>query len=170
MVPLPTRFWCRLGEELREHESVDLYFEDVEVGYTEESEPLEADRSEMIVYAHANDPYPIHTDPEVARQSPFGDAIASFGYTVSLYMRLMHRRDLIRSTERGFLGAVGSEVTFGGPVRPGDQIRMRHTIVDKRPASRGDRGLITSRHELVNQHDDIPVSIDGRWLLANRPA
>lgn len=149
---------------------MDVYFEDIEVGYTEESEPLEADRADMIVYAQANDPYPIHTDPEVARQSPYGDVIASFGYTVSLYMRLMHRLDLIRSTQRGFLGAVGWEVTFGAPVRPGDQIRMRHSIVDKRLTSRGDRGLITSRNELVNQRDDVPVSIDARWLLANRPA
>lgn len=148
---------------------MDLYFEDVELGYIEESEPLEADRSEMIAYAQANDPYPIHTDPEVARRSPFGDVIASFGYTVSLYMRLMHRLDLIRSTEAGFLGAVGWEVTFGGPVRPGDQIRMRHTIVDKRLTSRGDRGLITSRNELLNEHGDIPVSIDARWLLATSP-
>ncbi len=148
---------------------MDVYFDDIEVGYTEESEPLEADRAEMIAYAQANDPYPIHTDADVARRSPFGDVIASFGYTVSLYMRLMHRLDLIRATEPGFLGAVGWEVTFGGPVRPGDQIRMRHTIVDKRLTSRGDRGLITSRNELLSQRDDIPVSIDARWLLMIRP-
>jgi acyl dehydratase len=145
-----------------------MYFDDIEVGYVEESEPIEADRSEMMAYAQANDPYPIHTDPDIARRSPFGDVIASFGYTVSLYMRLMHRLGLIRSTEAGFLGAVSWEVTFGGPVRPGDQIRMRHTIVDKRLTSRGDRGLITSRNELLNQRDGIPVSIDARWLLATR--
>jgi acyl dehydratase len=149
---------------------MDVYFENLPVGHVEESEPLETDRVEMIAYARANDPYPIHTDPDVARQTPFGDVIASFGYTVSLYMRLMHRLDLIHSTQAGSLGAVGWEVTFGGPVRPGDQIRMRHTIVDKRLTSRGDRGLITSRNELINQADEIPVSIDAKWLLAVNPS
>jgi acyl dehydratase len=143
-----------------------ILFEDVEVGYTEISDSIEADRAEMIAYARTNDPYPIHVDVDVARQSPFGDVIASFGYTVSLYMRLMHRLELIGATEEGFLGAVGWEVTFGGPVRPGDLIRMRHTILDKRLTSRGDRGLVTSRNELLNQSDEIPVSIDARWLLS----
>jgi hypothetical protein len=47
---------------------------------------------------------------------------------------------------------------------------MRHTIVDKRLTSRGDRGLVTSRNELLNQRNGIPVSIDARWLLATRSA
>lgn len=116
-----------------------MYFENLPVGHVEESEPLETDRVEMIAYARANDPYPIHTDPDVARQTPFGDVIASFGYTVSLYMRLMHRLDLIHSTQAGSLGAVGWEVTFGGPVRPGDQ-----TVCDTRSSTSGSRVAATA--------------------------
>lgn len=117
--------------------------------------------SRCIEYADANDPFPIHTDPAVAEQTQFGDVTASFGYTVSLYMRLMHRLELVRSTQAGFLGAVGWDFTFGGPVRPGNQIRVRQTILEKRATSRGGRGLVTSRNELINQHDEIPVSIEG---------
>jgi acyl dehydratase len=146
-----------------------VFFEDLKVGYVEVSEPIAADRDGMVDYALNHDPYPIHVDPEMARRTPFGDVIASFGYTVSLYMQLMHRLPLVRATEPAFLGAVGWEVTFGGPVRPGDQIRMRQTIIDKRRSSRDGRGLVTSRNELLNQHDEIPVSIDARWLLATRP-
>lgn len=146
-----------------------VFFEDLEVGFIEISDSIEANRDDMVAYARTNDPYPIHVDHEVARRTPFGDVIASFGYTVSLYMQLMHRLPLVRATQTGFLGAVSWEVTFGGPIRPGDQIRLRQTIVDKRLTSRRSRGLVTSRNELLNQHDEIPVSIDARWLLATGP-
>jgi hypothetical protein len=46
---------------------------------------------------------------------------------------------------------------------------MRHTIIDKRLTRDGARGLITSRNELLNQRDEIPVSIDVKWLLVTRP-
>lgn len=41
----------------------------------------------MIAQSRANDPDPIHVDVDVARESPFQDVSASFGYTVSLLVR-----------------------------------------------------------------------------------
>jgi acyl dehydratase len=157
------------GGEPERLEMTDLYFEDIEIGDVEETAPLPADRDEMIAYAGANDPFPIHLDPAVAAAMGFGDVIASFGYTISLYLRLVHKLDTIRSAQAGFVGVLSWEVTFGAAVRPGDDLRMRHTVVDKRLTSRGDRGLITSRNELLNQRDEIPVSIDAMWLLATQP-
>jgi acyl dehydratase len=148
---------------------MDLYFEDIEIGDVEETAPLRADRDEMIAYAKANDPFPIHLDPAAAAAMGFPDVIASFGYTISLYLQLLHKLDTIRSAQAGFVGALGWEVTFGAAVRPGDELRMRHTIIDKRLTRDGARGLITSRNELLNQRDEIPVSIDVKWLLVTRP-
>jgi acyl dehydratase len=148
---------------------MDLHFEDIEIGDVEESGPLRADRDEMIAYAEANDPFPIHLDRAAATAMGFGDVIASFGYTISLYLQLMHKLDTLRAARAGFVGALGWEVTFGAAVRPGDDLRMRQTIVDKRLTSCGDRALITSRNELLNQCDEIPVSIVVKWLLATRP-
>ena len=141
-------------------------YDDIGVGDVEVTEPLVADRAEMIAYARSNDPYSIHTDPDGARAAGFDGVIASFGYTVSLYLRLTHRLEVVRSSGASFSGAVNWHVTFGAAVEAGDAIRMRHTVLEKRITSTGDRGLITSRNELLNQRDEIPVSIDAKWLIA----
>lgn len=146
--------------------TVEWFYDDIEVGAMELTDTLFADRAEMIAYSHANDPYPIHLDAVAARAAGFDDVIASFGFTVSIYMRLMHRLDIVSFTRGAFGGAVAWDVTFGVAVRPGDAIRMRHTVLEKRLTSSGARGLVTSRNELLTQRDDVAVSIDAKWLVA----
>ncbi len=38
----------------------------------------------MLAYARNFDPWPMHTDEAAAAQTPFGELIASGGYTISL--------------------------------------------------------------------------------------
>ena len=47
-------------------------FEDTPEGHVEESDEFLADRAEMVAYATASDPWPIHTDEGSARQTVFG--------------------------------------------------------------------------------------------------
>lgn len=148
---------------------MDWFYEDIPVGAVEETDTLIADRTDMITYAEVNDPFPIHLDSVAAEAAGFDDVIASFGYTVSLYMQLMHRLRSIRSTQTAFGGAVGWDVTFGVAVLPGDAIRMRHTLLDKRLTRSGERGLVTSHNELLTHREDVAVSIDAKWLIRVRP-
>jgi len=57
-------------------------------------------------------------------------------------------------------------VKFRGPVRPGDRLHDRATVVEKRLSSKGDRGVVTARHEIVNQNGDVPITIDVVSLIA----
>jgi acyl dehydratase len=97
------------------------YFEDIEVGYVEETPSLVADRDEMVEYAARHDPYPIHIDEEAARRTAVGGLIASWGYTVSLFLRLLHLMKLDQDLSDAFLWALEWRVQFGRPVRPGDE-------------------------------------------------
>ena len=94
--------------------------------------------------------------------------VASFGYTVSLYFRMIHDMELYRATESTFLGGLEWRITFRGPIRPGDRHRVRATIASKRLASSGNRGVVTSRNDVLNQHDEVPITIDVVWLIATR--
>jgi acyl dehydratase len=145
-----------------------LYFEDLVEGYVDESAEIVADRDDMVAYAERNDPYPIHVDEQFAATSPFGGLVASFGYTVSLYFRMCHDVEVIRATESAFLGGLEWRVTFRGPIRPGDRLHVRATQVSKRLASSGNRGVVTSRNDVLNQHDEIPITIEVVWLIATR--
>ena len=145
-----------------------LYFEDVEIGRTEEGPEFPAEKSAMMQDAAEIDPYPIHLDEEFARQSPIGGIIAPFGYTLSLFFRSMHGLQLDQDLQDAFLGVLEWRVKFGGPVRPGDRLHDRATVVEKRLSSKGDRGVVTARHEIVNQNGDVPITIDVVSLIAGR--
>lgn len=145
-----------------------VYFEDLVEGYVADSAEVIADRDEMVAYAERNDPYPIHVDEQFAATTPFGGLVASFGYTVSLYLRVIHDMELALVTESTFLGALEWRVTFRGAIRPGDRLHVRETIVSKRLASTGNRGVVTSRNDVVNQHDESPITIEVVWLIATR--
>jgi acyl dehydratase len=119
-----------------------LYFEDLQVGATEDGPEFTADKAAMMQYGVTNDPYPIHIDEDFARQSQFGGIIAPFGYTMSLFLRSMHGLRMNRDLQDAFLGAMEWRVKFAGPVRPGNRLHDRMTIVDKRLSSRGDRGVL----------------------------
>jgi hypothetical protein len=66
------------------------YFDDVRVGYREESAEFMVVGEEMLAYAKEYDPFPIHTDHEYAAGTPFGGLIAPLGYVVSLFFRAVH--------------------------------------------------------------------------------
>ena len=145
-----------------------IYFEDVVVGYVEESSEAVVDGVEMVRYAEQNDPHAIHIDEAFARSTPFGKRVASFGYVVSLYLRLIHTLEFARAQLPAFLGGLEWRVQFHHPVYADDRLHVRLAVTDKRLTSRGDRGLVTSRYEIVNQHEATVITIDVVTLLATR--
>jgi len=79
-----------------------VYFEDLVEGHVGESSEVIADHDDMVAYAERNDPYPIHVDEQFAATTPFGGLVASFGYTVSLYLRMIHDMELYELPSRRF--------------------------------------------------------------------
>ncbi|MFB6111407.1 MAG: MaoC family dehydratase [Halobacteriaceae archaeon] len=117
------------------------YFEDLTVGADWDLGTVTADREEMLEFARRFDPQPVHTDPEAARDSPFGELIASGWYTASLCMRPLVDRVLRGSAA---LGAVGmDELRWPVPVRAGDELTLTGGVVGKRRSeSEPGRGVV----------------------------
>jgi len=146
-----------------------IYFEDLNAGDSWTSGDLTVDADEMLVYSRANDPWPIHVDPEVAAKSPFGGLIASGGYTITLMYRLFH--DIANRPDRKwvFLGGFDWHVKFPEPVRSGDRLHARITILEKRASSKPGRGIIKSRTEVINDRGGVALSLEVASMLATRP-
>ena len=53
-----------------------MYFEELKVGMTVETEPAVIEKEKMLAFAHTYDNIPLHTDEEYAKASPFGALIA----------------------------------------------------------------------------------------------
>ena len=145
----------------------DRYFEDYaagavyEYGYASVSEP------DIIAFAERFDPQPIHVDPRLAAAGPFGGLIASGWHTAGIAMRLIADHYLSRVASLASPGV--DELRWPAPVRPGDSLRLRTAIMETRQSrTKPDRGFVRTRAELLNQDDQIVLSLVAMNLLRLR--
>jgi len=112
---------------------------------------------------------PFHLDDEAARTSIYGGLIASGWLTVAVMMRLLWDALLKDAVS---LGSPGSdELRWLKPVRPGDTLRARFTIVEAIPSrSKPDRGVLKTFTEMVNQHDEVVLTMRGLGMFGRRPS
>jgi acyl dehydratase len=147
---------------------VPLYLEDFAPGQVRESPTRTLTKDEIIAFARDYDPQPFHTDEQAAKASVFGGLIASGWQTVGIMMRLLWDTFL---KDTSSLGSPGSdEIRWLKPVRPGDTLRARFTIVDVTPSrSKRDRGIVRTFTEVLNQHDEIVMTHRGMGMFGRRP-
>lgn len=118
------------------------YFEDYLTGAVHEFGSIAVDEAEVVAFGRRYDPQPFHTDPDAAKTSMFGGLIASGWQTAGLMMRLVVEHYLSHVASLGSPGV--DEVRWPQPVRPGDTLRVRATVLDaRRSHSKPDRGIVS---------------------------
>ena len=135
----------------------DRYFEDYLPGSVYEFGSITMEEKEMIEFATRYDPQPFHVDPEAARKSVFGGLIASGWHTGAVSMRLIVDHYLSSVASLGALGL--DEVRWLKPVRSGDELSIRVTVLEARLSqSKPDRGIVRSLVEVMNQNREVVMS------------
>lgn len=146
----------------------DRYFEDYTAGAVYEYGHITVSEAEILEFARRFDPQPIHVDPGFAASGPFKGIIASGWHTGSIMMRLFADHFLSRVASLASPGL--DELRWPAPVRPGDVLRLRVTVLEARPSrSKPDRGIVRTRAELLDQDDRIVLSTLPANLLRRRP-
>jgi acyl dehydratase len=129
-----------------------LYLEDLRVGQRFVSGTHRIDAEQIRAFAGQFDPQPFHFDAEAAKETSFGDLVASGWHTAAVTMRLLVQGGL--PIAGGIIGA-GGEITWPNPTRPGDVLQIESEVLELRPSrSRPDRGIATIRSETRNQRGD----------------
>jgi acyl dehydratase len=142
-------------------------FEDFHVGMMIEQPGPTLTRQDILEFARRYDPQPFHADEEAAKRSIYGGLIASGWQTVSLCTRMMCDSYLLASTSLGSPGM--KEVSWLKPVRPGDTLRLRMTVLETKPStSRPDRGSVLHRWEVFNQSGEIVLRMEGIGMFGRR--
>lgn len=142
------------------------YYEDYEIGDGRSFGAYTVTEAEIIDFANRYDPQPIHTDPEAAEASFFGDLIASGWHTASVCMRLL----VDDMADEAWVGARGVDrLRWIKPVYAGDTISVSVSVVDKDPTP-SIPGVGTVHVELTgaNQRDDAVISWVGLSLIKQR--
>jgi acyl dehydratase len=68
-----------------------------------------------------------------------------------------------------FLGGLDWKLNFPKPVRSGNRLRSKMTILGTRPSSKPGRGVLNSLTEMIDQDGDVVLSLEVVSFLATRP-
>ena len=143
-----------------------IYFEDLTVGDTWESDEYEVTESEIIEFAEQYDPQWFHTDPErAAEESIYGSLIAAGFHTAAISTRLFVDCFLSKTATLGGKGI--DELRWHEPVRPGDRLSIQAEVLDLEPETES-RGLARIRIETSNQDGDVALSMIPLVMFARR--
>ena len=146
-----------------------IHFEDVAIGAVRETGSKTVTAEEIIEFGIEFDPQYYHVDPERAKDSIFGGLVASGWHIGAMAMRLMVDSFVGNTASVGSPGF--DDLRWMKPVRPGDTIRVRSTVLDKAPSQRRPEiGSVRFRTELLNQRDEVVMSLISIAMYRRRPA
>ena len=142
-------------------------FEDFVVGQSREFGHRVVDKAEGLAFAAAYDPQPLHLDEDAANASVLGGLSVSGWHTCAMVMRMMCDDYLLDSTSQGSPGI--DNLRWLKPVRPGDTLRVRMTVQEtKASKSRPQIGLVRSAWEVLNQKDEVVMTMEGWGMFGKR--
>ncbi len=143
------------------------YFEDYVEGLVAEYGPVAVDADEIIDFGRRYDPQAFHVDPVRAAQGEFGGLIASGWQTAGLMMRLLVDHFLSPVASLGSPGV--DELRWLVPVRPGDRLSARVTVVEaRRSRSKPHVGIVRTSIEMLNQDRAVVMTVKGMTMMRCR--
>lgn len=144
-----------------------LYWEDFKVGQTLRFGGKHVTREEIIAFAREFDPQPFHLDEAAARDTLLGGLAASGWHSCAMLMRMIWDGYLHRTASMG--GPGFDEVRWLRPVRPGDTLSGRSTVLEARASSsRPNLGILKMHTEVSNQRGEVVLTLLGAQFVARR--
>jgi len=142
-------------------------FEDFVTGSVDEYGSRLITREEIIAFAAEFDPQPMHLDEDAARASMLGGLSASGWHTCAILMRMICDWFILDSSSMGAPGV--DEVKWLKPVRPGDALSVRRTVLETRLSkSHPEMGFVRFAYELLNQKRKIVMTLTTPAMLRRR--
>jgi acyl dehydratase len=122
---------------------------------------------EIVEFAAAFDPQPMHLSEEAGKASILGGLAASGWHTCAMAMRLMSDGYIDRALAMGSPGI--DELKWLKPVRPGDTLHMERTcLAARRLKSRPGVGVCTFRWVVYNQAAAPVIDMVGAQMFFSR--
>lgn len=143
------------------------YWEDFPAGTIREFGGVTVTAEEIVAFARQFDPQPFHLSEDTGSGSLFEGLCASGWHTCALAMRMICDAYLL---ETAALPSPGLEnILWLKPVCPNDTLRVRLVVIEARPLeSKPHVGLVRMRWELLNQHNEEVMQMEGYGMFLRR--
>jgi acyl dehydratase len=147
--------------------SSKLHWEDFQTGAVAIYGPRLVTREEIVAFAAEFDPQPMHLDEAAASATMLGGLGASGWHICCLLMRMIADGFVLDSNSMGAPGI--DEVRWLKPLRPGTQICVRATVLDKRASgSRPEMGFVKFLYEVLDERDAVLATMMCSMMIARR--
>jgi acyl dehydratase len=144
-----------------------LYLDDLTVGQRFKTGTVVVSAAEIKEFATRFDPQPFHLDEAAAKESVFGELVASGWHTAALGMRLLVDGDM--KVAGGLIGLSG-EITWPRPTKPGDVLHVESEVLEVKPSrSRPDSGVVKIRNTALNQNGEAVQIFVVNMLVPRKP-
>ncbi len=141
-----------------------MKFSEFHVGQVIEAGPYEVSEEEIVRFATAYDPQWFHTDAQAAKGGRFEGLIASGWHTCGIAMRLV--ADAALAGSESFASPGLAYVKWPHPVRPGDQLTVRATVVEvRRSKGQSALGILRWRWQLFNAKGNEVLDLEATSLF-----
>lgn len=131
-----------------------LYFEDIAEGDVFTSAGRTVTEADLVNFAGLSGDFnPIHMDATLTQEGEFGQRLVHGILGVAMVTGMLDGMGLFRGTMIAMLAI--EDWRFTGPIFVGDTLHIRMTLDSKRRTSRGDRGILRRRIELIKQDDTV---------------
>jgi acyl dehydratase len=143
------------------------HWEDFALGDVADYGPRVVTREEIVAFAAEFDPQPMHLDEDAARASMLGGLAASGWHTCAILMRMLCDWFVLDSSSMGAPGV--DEVKWLRPLRPGDSLSIRRTVLETRASnSRPAMGFVKFHYDLTNQTGATVMTLVTPMMLERR--
>ncbi|MGB3431559.1 MaoC family dehydratase [Achromobacter sp.] len=148
-----------------------IYWEDLPVGTRYRTSSRTITEADVVAFAAlTGDSNRLHVDAEYAKGTLFGQRIAH-GMLVASYMAGLTSRSIpYQLTEAAVLGVLENRLKYPKPTLIGDTLHVEIEVMEQKPTSRPDRGLISFLRKGVNQRGETVCEMDAVCLLKRRPS
>jgi acyl dehydratase len=147
---------------------VGLYWDQWDVGSSFVSAGRTVTETDIVMFAGISGDYnPLHTNEEYCKNTLFGTRVAHGPLVYAIAAGLLFQLHLYDDTLIAFLGF--ESLKFTKPVRAGDTIFAKVTVLEKSETSKLDRGVMKRELQVINQKGEIVQEGVQAFLLRRRP-
>lgn len=153
---------------MSEREPRGLYFEDFEIGKTYFTPRRTVTNADIVNFACLSGDFNApHVDWEFCKQQPYGEPIAHGPLVLAIAGGLMCQSGLNDGTIVAMMGTDNWRIHK--PVKHGDTLEVAMIPTEKRPTSKGGRGIVYFDREIRNQRGEAVHTMQLSCMYRCRP-
>ncbi len=141
-----------------------LKFDQFEIEAVYESQTRTITEADVVSFAGLSGDFnPLHVDEEFAKGTPFGKRIAHGMLVQSIATGMAQWTGVFEGTT---IALMEQSVQYKGAVFFGDTVYLQLEVIEKKPTSKLDRGIVKFAARVRNQKDEVVQ--EGVWTLLMR--